>query len=212
MRYTVEGKRLTLTNAYVTKGPSGDHRVDNDYYPTPPIGTLSLLMNHDVPLRIWEPAAGRGHISKELIRNGHEVVSTDLVGYENPLVDVVPDTNFLECDMPDVDGVVTNPPFKHNLPEKLIDRVLGRYDFLALFCRLTFMESKGRYRLFTEKPPSDVYVMSRRINCNEKYWDQKNGIGGMVAYGWFVWDYRYSVPGSTKLKWVDPMNYVEELE
>lgn len=202
---------MSLTNAYVVKGPMGSHRNENEYYPTPAIGTLCLLRNHDVPNKLWEPAAGRGHIAKELIRNGHEVIATDLFSYDDPMVPITSGIDMTTAPRMDVDGVITNPPFKNNLPEKLITRSLEyhEYSFLAMFCRLTFMESARRNSLFKKHPPSNIYVFSERINCNERYFDKKHGIGGMVAYAWFVWDSRNK--GKTVLDWIKPSDYIGEL-
>lgn len=203
---------MILRDAYIVKGAEGEHRNTNDYYPTPPIGTLTLLKNHPVPKRLWEPAAGRGHIAHELVRNGHEVIATDLFPYDNPLVSIETGVDFLTAGRKDVDGVITNPPFKSNLPEKFIRRMIEvhKYPFVAVFCRLTFMESIGRYDLFTDHPPARIYVLSGRVNCHEDYFNENNGIGGMVAYAWFVWDEAFKLTkGLTK--WVRPTDYVEYL-
>lgn len=200
-----------LGRAYIIQKPA-EARVTNDFYPTPPIATLSLLKNHDVPDKIWEPAAGMGHISKELIRNGKEVISTDLFEYDNTLVDVKSGVDFLTCDRVDARGVITNPPFKGNLPIKLLDRLLNVHDykFVAFFLRLTFMESAGRYEFFTKHPPSDIYVMSKRIQTHLDYIDKDHGLGGMIAYAWFVWDRREPY-NETKMHWVDASKYIGDL-
>lgn len=201
---------MSLAVAYI---PSKDksERNENEYYPTPPIATLSLLKNHPVPKNIWECAAGRGHIAKELTRNGHSVISTDLYPYIDPFVNVETGVDFLKAERKNVDGIITNPPFRSNLPEKLIKRALVEhgYDFLALFCRLTFMESARRYDVFKEYPPTKVLIFSERIQCNERYFDIKDGIGGMVAYAWFVWDRSYST--TNEIQWMKPSNYREFL-
>ena len=202
---------MKLGDVYIpNKGYS--ERNTNEFYPTAPIATLSLLRNYPVPHRIWEPAAGRGHISKELIRNGHEVVSTDLYDYDDPLVPVQGGTDFLTSPKMDVDGVITNPPFKGNLPEKLIYRMLEdhRYPFLALFVRLTFMESARRYKLFVEHPPTMIMPFSERIQCNERFFAKNHGLGGMVAYAWFVWDRTKTT--SNRIEWILPSRYIPELE
>lgn len=204
-----------LTAAYVTKGPLGAHRNENEYYPTPAIATLTLVNNVKLPKAVWEPAAGRGHISKELIRNGVAVISSDLYKYDDPFTPVMTGVDFLKTDdnVRWGEGVITNPPFKSNLPEKLLRRTLIdlKYDFVALFVRLTFMESSRRYNLFKELPPSQILAFSERINCNEMYFDKNHGLGGMVAYAWYVWDYRNGRPDNTILNWVRPSDYIGEL-
>jgi hypothetical protein len=107
--------------------------------------------------------------------------------------------------------VITNPPFKNNLPEKLIRRMLEehKYDFLAILCRITFLESAKRYKLFMDHPISKVLVFSERINCNEDYLKINNGIGGMIAYGWFIWDNNYE--GKKQIDWVKPSDNLKYL-
>lgn len=201
---------MSLTDAYIIKQNS-DTRKTNDFYPTAPIATLSLLKHANVPKRIWEPAAGRGHISKELIRNGHEVVSSDLYAYENSLVPIETGVDFMEAEYKDVDGIITNPPYMKNLPQKFIEKSLKLYQFTAIFARLTFMESATRYKLFTEHPPTDILVFSQRIQCSEVYFTPKEKqIGGMVAYAFFVWDKRLEY--TNRITWIRPSDYLHLLE
>lgn len=199
-----------LTNAYIINQNSTTRKT-NDFYPTAPIATLSLLKNHIVPKRIWEPAAGKGHISKELIRNGHEVISTDLYSYENSLVDIEGGVDFMEAAPRNVDGIITNPPYMNNLPQKFIEKGLQHYSFVAIFARLTFMESAKRYELFTKNPPNEILVFSQRIQCSEEYFTPKEKqIGGMVAYAWFIWNTRYKI--RNRIGWVKPSDYLGALE
>lgn len=203
--------KTTLANGYFPNKAS-DKRNENDYYPTAPIGTISLLKNHDIPKRILEPCAGRGHISSVLERYGHEVQSFDLYEYENPLTKINIGVDFLTDKRHDVDGVITNPPFKNNFPEKLIRKMVLEYEypFVAILCRITFMESSRRYKLFKEIPVSRILVFSERINCNEKYYTNNNGIGGMICYGWFIWDKNY--PTTNRIDWIRPSDYINELK
>ena len=199
---------MSLTDAYVVKKNSEKRRT-NDFYPTAPIATLSLLKNHHVPTFLWEPAAGRGHITKELRRNHHIVRSSDLNEYEDSLVDdIETGVDFLTAPLKDVDGVITNPPYLNDLPQKFIERFTKEYGFVAVFARLTFMESAKRFELFSKNPPSDIYVFSQRIQCSDEYFHPKEKqIGGMVAYAWFVWD-KTGFDGDTRTKWIKPSNYL----
>lgn len=203
--------KSSLATGYLPN-KSSETRSENDYYPTPAIATLTLLMNHPVPLRILEPAAGEGYISKELIRNGHEVISSDLYEYENPLVDINFGIDFLTDKRHNVDGVITNPPFKNNLPEKLLLRCLEvhNYDFVAFLTRITWLESSRRYKLFTEHPPSKILVFSERIQCDKQLMKKYNGIGGMICYTWCIWDKSYSK--MNEISWVKPSDYIDLLE
>jgi hypothetical protein len=203
---------MNLGNAYY---PNKTNRHENEFYPTPPIATLSLIKNVNVPPIIWEPAAGRGHIAKELKRHGKTVVSTDLFSYDDQFVPVRSGYDFLTCQKPDgIEGIITNPPFKNNLPEKLILRTFDELNvkFLALFLRLTFLESARRYEMFQRLPPSRILVFSERIQTNDQFMHEKNGLGGMIAYGLFVWDYRNQRPMKPELSWIRPSDYIEDLD
>lgn len=213
-----------LTKAYRPKSNSPT-RIENDFYPTPYIATLALLRNVKVPHCLWEPCAGKGHISKVLQDNGHDVFSSDLYQYETlPSVTVCPNIDFLDSYIPmnsRIEGIVTNPPFHKDMPQKILEKALKQYRFVALFCRLTFLESAKRYKMFSYTPPSNILVLSERVHVSEKYLDTNNGLGGMVAYAWFVWDRNGHWNGknwidpdykTTKLSWVKPSEYVKDIK
>src|SRR5687768_14972178 len=186
----------------------GDNeRVKNDYYPSPPLSTFALVQNGEVPKVIWEPAAGRGWMSWELERCGRSVFSSDIVEYPNPLVNVNVGLDYLTTkkisSFHDV-GVVTNPPYGKNMAEKFILRTLddNGYKYCAMLCRLTFAESERRRELFSKKfPPTQVMVFSSRFSCDERYFET-NPLGGMVAFAWWVWDYRHGKSTETKMTWI----------
>lgn len=69
---------------------------------------------------------------------------------------------------------------------------------VAMFLKLTFLESKSRLPLFKKYPPQTIYVASSRLKCG------KNGVfaeSSVVAYAWFVWVKGYS--GDPKIKWIN---------
>ncbi len=83
-----------------------DNRVKNDFYPTPPEATQSLLERYKFNGNIWECACGDGSMSKVLKENKYDVYSSDLIdrGYGESGVD------FLKT-FKKFDNIVTNPPF-----------------------------------------------------------------------------------------------------
>lgn len=200
---------MSLLKAYSGAKKNSPDRKENDFYPTPPVATFALMRKFFIPYEVHEPAAGRGHISHELQREGlHRVVSTDLYAYENTLVPVQTPHDFLELKQRIATGLVTNPPFKNDLPEKFIRHAIDlNYEFIAIFARLTLMESIRRYRLFQEHPPTDVLVLSGRVNCDDQYFPDKQ-LGGMVAYAWYVWSNNVKKP--TQLRWVNIQEMWEE--
>lgn len=183
-----------------------------DYFPTPPIATYSLIKNYSLPKRILEPAAGRGWISAELIRNGYDVKSKDLFAYDDPLVPIQTGEDFLLSERDnDVDGVVTNPPYLNDLPQYFLDHALSMYDFVAMFCRMSWLESERRKKLFEKCPFTRCVVMSSRVNCDENWFSTpKRQCGGMVAYCWFIWDEKSEE--KMKISFTSPKSYVSEME
>lgn len=191
-----------LTDAYLIRKNSPT-RVAHDYYPTPPIATQALLDYVAVPDVLWEPAAGRGWISKVLEDNGHGVYSSDLHRYNNKQVDSIwTGLDFLtttRLPFSNIEGIITNPPYKY--ATEFVVKALEHTNFVAFFCRLTFLEGARRYEKVFKNFPPDIYVFSGRVNCQEeKFGTLKGQRGGMMGYAWFVWS--SSSRGMTT--WIDP--------
>ena len=91
--------------AYVGHNANNDREKD-DFYPTPPQATQSLLDRQKFEGNIWECACGNGAMSEVLIKNGYNVYSSDLInrGYGETGIDFLQSTK-------QVDNIVTNPPF-----------------------------------------------------------------------------------------------------
>lgn len=201
---------MSLTKGYAIKSKSLDRKA-NDYYPTPPVATYSLIEMEDeltergFPQHVWEPAAGRGWMSVELERCGVKVESTDLFEYEDPLVPVTTGVDFLNAWESRAPAIITNPPYKNKLAERFLSKCLRleEVEYFALLVRLTFMESDGRLKLFKNSPPTRIYPFAARFNCDDDLLESGKQFGGMVAYAWFVWDYRDGKTASTNLHWID---------
>ena len=137
---------------------------------------------------IWEPSCGEGHLSKVLEDHGYEVISTDLIdrGYGKGGVD------FLEVKLDEKfkGDIITNPPYKlcKSFVEKALDIIDDGYR-VAMFLKLTFMESKDRRTLFDTQPPETIWVSTSRLQCakNGDFSTYKNGTGTAVAYAWYIW-------------------------
>lgn len=141
--------------AFVTFGAevhATHERAAYDYYATEPRAVELLLEQEQFASTIWEPACGEGHISNVLQAHGYSVISTDLIdrGFGIGGVD------FLSCTAPITDApcdIITNPPYKYSteFAEKALELVAdGRK--VAMFLKLTFMESKKRKPFFSEIP------------------------------------------------------------
>lgn len=190
---------------------NSDDRRKNDFYATPPIATFVLTKFSDVPTRVMEPCAGRGNISKELIRQGHEVLSFDLNAYENSLVEITTSQDFMELGKQDVEGVVTNPPYLNDLPRKMALKCIEEYDYTAFLLRLTFLEGmKRKQTLFEPHPPSQLLFFSDRVKFSEDVIDPleyKDQVGGMISYVWVIWEKNKI---GTEVKWVSCKEHYDE--
>lgn len=186
--------------AYVRGVIPSEDREKDDFYPTPPAGTWALLAREKFEGPIWEPACGRGDMSRVLQAAGYEVISTDLVdrGYGEPRHD------FLMEWQARAPNIVTNPPFK--LCEEFVRHALelttGK---VAMLARLAWLEGKARRELFETTPLARVWIFAGRLNMSRGELPADNaptGAGGMLAFAWFVWDHAHKGPPT--LGWVSP--------
>lgn len=167
-------------------------RPENDFYPTPPEGTLGLLRVESFIDDIWEPACGDGSMSRVLESAGYKVVSTDLEprGYGAQ-------GDFFFYGSLLASNIVTNPPFR--LAREFADRALALgCEKLALLCKLAFLEGQERGAWFPNTPLKNVYVFSERLNMYRN--GVINGGAGMIAFAWYVWERGYS--GKPMIGWI----------
>jgi hypothetical protein len=166
-----------------------------DFFPTPAWATRALIDNENFRGEIWECACGNGAMSEVLKGTGNKIISSDLYdrGYGEAGL------NFLESGRR-VPNIITNPPY--NAAEGFVKSGLDQADKkFALLLRLAFLEGANRQRtIFTDAPPSRVWVFSERITFYPAGAVQKGS--GTTAYAWFVWDRDAS--NATELKWLKP--------
>lgn len=181
----------------------------NDYYSTPPLATACLfhVFGDVIPHDVWEPAAGRGWISKVMTEQfGRNVVSTDLFPYANPLVDIETGVDYLKTTEIRAPAVITNPPYSRDRAHRFAEQHIDSLDFMALYVRLNFLEGLKRYELFKKHPPF-VLILSRRMSSIESdYGDIKGQMRGLIDTAWYVWG-KDVTPG---LDWIDPMVVVAQ--
>lgn len=166
-----------------------------DYFPTPAWATHALMENEKFVGEIWEPACGDGAMSRVLEVKGNPVRSSDL--FDRGFGEIGIDFNTAKIT---ADNIVTNPPY--NSAEGFVRSgvKLSRNKF-ALLLRLAFLEGANRQRtIFTDYPPSRVWVFSERITFYPA--GAVQGGSGTTAYAWFVWD--KDAPNGTELKWLKP--------
>jgi hypothetical protein len=189
-------------------------RKANDFFPTPPIATFILTKFSDVPKNVIEPCAGRGNISIELQRNGHQVSSSDMFAYDNSLVPIRTGQDVMELRRPFCfNALVTNPPYHKDLPMKIALKGIAEYQYTALLLRLTFLEGKKRSAMFNGCKPSQIIFFSDRLNFGSEMVEpveRTDQFGGMIAYAWYVFDHRADPLDNTKCEWVIAENHYDE--
>lgn len=178
-----------------------------DDFPTPPWATRALF-EHVLPeLSIligpslcpngprpsgWDPSCGRGHMTMVLEEYCEPVFATDIFDYGAGDPAKVPagwvgEQDFLDqlAQMPKVDWIITNPPFKLALDFTLRALALARRG-VAMLVRTQWIESKGRYeRLFRDRPPTIFAPFVERVPMVKGVWDPTASTA--TSYAWFVW-------------------------
>jgi hypothetical protein len=132
--------------------PSRFERIEGDGYLTldAPWIVPALLRSVPVAGRILEPAAGRGHLSRELRRAGFDVTSFDVKPYPDPLVDDIAVGDIRELkSLAGFDWVVTNLPYSdlEELAEILIKLGIRDGCNVALLVRTEWIIPKSRRNL-----------------------------------------------------------------
>lgn len=175
-----------------------EEREIHDFYATDP-KALELLLNiEEFDPYIWECACGKGHLSEVLKGRGYIVKSTDLIdrGYGEG------DIDFLQCTETHNGDIITNPPYKY--AQQFVEHALELIpdgNRVAMFLKLTFLESQNRRKMFDRYPPEYIYVSSSRLRCAsggefERY---KSSSGTAIAYAWFIW--RKGFTGEPRVRW-----------
>ena len=187
-------------STYSTLGASNhssEDRQEDDFYATDPKAVEALLKVEKFTPYILEPACGMGHISHTLEQAGYEVISQDKVyrgyGLKEP-------KDFFEIEKTMKMDIVTNPPYKYaaEFVEHALD-IVDEGSKVAMFLKLTFLESIKRLKLFKKYPPQTVYVFSKRQVC-AKNGDFDAANTAAVAYAWFVWKKGFT--GDPVIKWL----------
>ena len=200
--WTGNAKSIFVCNG--ASNHSEDEREQHDYYATEPKALELLLELEQFDPYVWEPACGGGHLSEVLKSHGYKVRSSDIVdrGYKGTET-----LDFLKVKKDDIKqdfsrDIITNPPYKYakEFVKHALDISMDGVK-VAMFLKLTFLESKARKKLFEKYPPKTVYVSSSRLQCakNGDFETYGKGVGTAVAYAWFIWEKGFK--GDTVVRW-----------
>lgn len=185
---------------------SDEERQIDDYYATEPKAVELLLEQETFSPYVWEIACGEGHISEVLKSHGYKVRSTDIVnrGYSDTEVRDFFDITRDEIKNEISRDIITNPPYSRakEFVEHALD-ISSDGTKIAMFLKLTFLESKSRKELFKKYPFKTLYVSSSRLQCakNGDFEKYSKGTGTAVAYGWYVWEKGFK--GDPIIKWIN---------
>ena len=169
----------------------------NEYYATHPTVTLDLLRVESFHHTLLEPACGGGFISKPLMDNGYDVLSTDIIdrGFGNGGIDFL----LYEFEV-GVYDIITNPPYSLFIP--FLEKAIGICrNKVAMLLPLSFITTKQRSKLYKKYPPHTVYVYEDRI-CIAKNGEFKkySSVINPQQYAWFVWHKGFE--GNPTIKWI----------
>lgn len=159
----------------MTGGRRGDinSREDGDFYPTPPEATRALvlwlkargLLDFNAP--VIEPACGAGAMARVLEAEGLFVISSDLHdrGFGEAGVDC------LTRDYPRRAQIITNPPYRDDLPDRFIRRAALQARLLCLLLKATYWNAgpgnagrPSRDALWNDCRPSAVLALTWRLD------------------------------------------------
>lgn len=179
-----------------------------DFFPTPPWATRALcefLRPFSIDKQdVWEPCCGSGDMVRPLSEYFGSVKATDI----NPR-GVGSVLDFFSSAPTVTDWIISNPPF--NRAEEFVLKALKMTRVgVAVFTRLTFLESVGRYnRLFKDAGPSYVLPFSERVPIHKGKLTKDGSTA--TAYCWLVWIFDESHP-YTIVEWIPPCRSTLEKE
>jgi hypothetical protein len=136
------GNKKSVFTSIGASNHAAEEREKHDYYATEPKAVQLLLKLETFHQNIWECACGEGHLSKVLIKAGHNVRSTDLIdrNYATEIMDFIAIDNIETWN----GDIITNPPYKY--AEQFVEKALsiiptGRK--VAMFMGIQFVEGKN---------------------------------------------------------------------
>lgn len=202
MAKTNKLEKKSTFNTFITLGANNHTDVErekDDFYATPPLAVKELMKLEKFNNNIWEPCCGMNHITNILRENKYTVRTSDIVDRLNDgTVEII---DFLNCNEKYNGDIITNPPYK--LATEFVYKTLETIkegNKVAMFLKLTFLETQKRKELFIKHPPKIVYVSSSRLGCSQTgEFDENGNTISAIAYCWFIWEKGYK--GETIIKW-----------
>lgn len=139
---------------------------------TPSYAINPLLPYLDKTKVIWDCAYGTGKLAEHFMSKGFSVV-----GNENQ--------DFLDCDIPECDYIITNPPYSKK--EEFIKRCYQINKPFALLMPLTALEGQKRGKMYKDNG-IQIIIPNKRIN----FITPNGGKSSWFATAWFC--YKLNLP------------------
>jgi hypothetical protein len=159
-------------------------RQERDLYETPEWVTETLIPHLPHITRAWEPACGSGQMLRVLSRH-MPAYGTDLAGGNDFLM--------LTTVLGDVDAIITNPPYTHDVEfsERALQMMEPVGGAVAMLLRVDFDSAKTRNHLFRDCPAwCRKIVLTKRI-----VWfvedDGKPKASPSENHAWYVWNWKH---------------------
>lgn len=180
---------------------SGYERQADDFYRTFPENTRACLLHLTLRGRVWEPACGQGHITKELERQGHLTFSSDLIdrGFSPYIEDFLAVQSLEEIEerynISGIQTIFTNPP--NNLSELFVRKALEllepRAGMCAFFMPIAWGSASGRIDLF-ERASFHLRISPtwRPVWFPKKERPDGPDANPKMNYDWWIWDWSYN--------------------
>lgn len=183
----------------------------DDFYASPYAALPPLLVSEGrkLPRVIWEAAAGNGALAIPLRNRRFTVYASDLNDWGCPQceagVDFTSDVAVrfgAEIKAKhDRFGIVTNPPF--GIIEEFVERAVAMSPYVALLCRLAFLESEGRLNWWRQVGLTRVHIIGERLPMMHRhgYTGKKLSNAGM-CFAWFIFEVDKPQRRHVPLRWV----------
>ena len=122
-----------------------------DDFQTPPAALKPLTPYLKKEWLIWECAEGEGNLTEALIKEGYNVIATDILTGQD----------FLTYHPDRFDCIITNPPY--SLKQQFLERAYSLKKPFAFLLPLTTLETTKRLYLF-QKHGIEIIFLNERIN------------------------------------------------
>ena len=180
-------------------------------YETPGCAIRALLRIGELDWHsgaIWEPAAGRGALVRELRAAGYAVVAQDLVAYDgaDPGIETPLDFLMESASPAGVSAIVTNPPYKS--ADAFIRHGLSLGLPVIVLLRLMALEGAGRSDLMDRHLRRVWAGIERLPMMHRQNWKGPRTAFGGAPFAWFTFEpsERQGPVAFERVSWREPPN------